>query len=266
MNKKQPQPPQAESFQWHEALGESRGIQWLSDHGKNLLWILLAGFLTFLLIYRLTGGSKNGVEQDYFKAENDFASIRKAKDSKSQLEELNKFTALLMKRPELQSKYDGMVAQLLLDEGDLKQGEFFAERTLSRVSKNHLPLYVDYAKTSLVISNGKYEEALTQAEALKKEMISQNENPDKTKEFGDVLYLFNLLRIAMLHQHLNRNAEELNAWEEFKKAPVQSSEHAYVVNPEVFENFAKHLQEGKASIFNYIEAREKALKLSSSRQ
>lgn len=260
MNKQKQHLPIIETPDLSDSIAESPIIQWIAQNGRTLLWIFLGLLAAALLIHKIFWGAFGDSAQDYYKADGEYYTFDTSTDPKVQQEALNTLSTLLKRRPDLQSKYDGRIAQTLLTRDDLKQALPFAERTLARTSQDNLPFYADYANTTLLISAQKYEDALKTALALKDKMIAEAKENGGAQEFGDALYLFNLLRIAMLQQQLGQNAEELKAWQEFKQAAVRSSETSYFVQPEMFETILKQLQEGKASLFNYIEAREKLLK------
>ncbi len=251
MNKHTSSPtPPLPSLSFIETLGEHRIIQWISEHGKFLAWGLLALITAIFLIYRLLGGPSTHAEKDYFQAENDFTTFRKATDPKAQEEALDKLAAILKRRPELQSKYDGLVAQLLLDRNQVNQALTYANRTASRTGKDHLPLYANYAQNSLLISEKKYPEALKQTLDLQQQLIaSQPQN--------DTLLIFNMLRIPILHQQLGNKIEELKAWQQLKQLAAAKGEKN--VKPEVFETIINQLRDGNVSLLNYIETREQLL-------
>lgn len=242
-------------------------IQWISDNGRLLLWILAGAILLFLLFYRFAGGSSAGAESDYLNAESEFITFQKGVNGKAdpavQQAAFDKLNAILNRRPELHAKYDGLIAQALIDKGDIKGAVPYADRTLARINTENVNLYSDYAKTTLVIANQHYEEALKQALALKQQMIDNADvsvkNPEK-KEFGDTLYTYNLLRIALLSQQIGDMGRELSAWEDFKTAASNIETNLYVVNADALNEVTLPFQEGKTSLKDYIQAREKILK------
>jgi|LakMenE01Jun11ns_1017448.scaffolds.fasta_scaffold9915940_1 hypothetical protein len=252
--------PIAEESHFSDYLAENPTVQWISQNGKMLLWIFLALLAAILLLYRLIWGGSQSTENDYLAANRDFSTFETASDPKTQAEALDQLIGLLKRHPNLQSKFDGLAAQTLLNRDAVTQAIPFAERTLTRVRLNHLPFYHDYASTTLLISEKKYAEALKQAQALQSKLIEGSKEKAESKEFGDVLYVFNLLRVAMLQQQLGNKTEELKTWNEFKQAAVLNNEKGYFVQPDLFETILNQLQDGKSSIMNYIEAREKLLK------
>src|SRR5689334_10451998 len=129
------QAAQVEKIDLSDSLADHPFIQWVSQNGKNLLWILLALIIFFLLFNRFTGGS-GGTEANYLSAENEFITFQKSingkSDPKVQKESLDKLKAILKSYPALQAKYDGPIAQTLIDQGDIKEATTFVDRTLAR--------------------------------------------------------------------------------------------------------------------------------------
>lgn len=261
MNKQQHQPSHSiETSPLMESLAENPLIHWVSNNGRALAWILLGVLALAILAYRLLGGSSGITGEEYFQAEGQYQAFQTSVDPKTQKDALDKLAALLRKHPDLQSKYDGLIAQTLLVRGDYQQALPFAERTLERTGKDRLNFYNDYANTTLLIADKKYAEALKAAESLKQQLATAaREQPDR-QDYGDMLYAFNLLRLAILQQALGAKAEELKAWQEFKQAAVTGKDKVYVVNPQAFDQMVQQLGDGNVSLINYIESREKILK------
>lgn len=216
-----------------QSLGENPTIRWISQNGANLVWVLIGIIIVGLLGYRFLGGYSSST-QDFYQAESSYRAFVKEHDADKQQQALDTLAGLLKSIPTLQSKYDGLIGQVLLNRGQIKEAEPYIQRTLARTSGDHTPYYPDYANTSLTISHQAYEEALNQAQALDTQ-LSEDKNP--------VLKAYNLLRIAMLEQQLGNKAGELQAWEKFRPfAPYTA------------------LTVGKVPITQYIQARMTVLK------
>lgn len=216
-----------------QTLGENPTIRWISQNGANLVWVLIGIIIAGLLFYRFVGGSSAST-QDFLQAEASYRSFVKEHDGNKQEQALTTLAAILYSTPSLQSKYDGMIAQVLLNRGKIGEAEPYIQRTLARTNKDHTPYYPDYANTTLTISNQAYAEALTQSQALDTQLTEEN---------APILKAYNLLRIAMLQQQLGNKAGELQAWEKFRPfAPYTA------------------LSEGKVSINQYVQARIEDLK------
>lgn len=248
---------------------ESPLVQWLSQNGLNALIALIALIAVVLLGYRLFYGGSSQQEMEYFNAENDFQLFNQGKiadtGTASNDEAFTKLQKILKSLPELNAKYDGLIAQTFLNREEISQAEPYANSTLVRIHDNHLPFYAEYAETTLLISQQKYQDALTKANGLKLKMlenakISENQHQDRT--FGDILFAFNLLRIAMLEQQMGTKKDELKTWQEFKQFAKWNGEPSpsTLISPKAFQTLLEHFQEGKVTLLNYIEAREKILK------
>lgn len=235
-------------------LGENRFVQWISQHGVTAVLSIVAALLVLGIGYRLISGGSAKAEADYINAENDFVVFKRGtKDTAtamSQDEAFKKLDLLIKAHPDLNAKYDGLIAQLLINRDQLDQAQVFVDRTLARTSGDHLPFYADYAETSLLISKQQYQDALLKALQLKQQMVDSRaaDKQAAKKEFGDTLFAFNLLRIAILEQQVGTPSDELKAWQTLKGSAKE------------FKLLQDHFAEGKVSLSNYIEAREKVLK------
>lgn len=222
-------------------------VQWISQNGRSLLWLLLGLVALFLIGYRLLGGYGSSSAKDYIAVDREMGIFLAAERSESGAaqakESLDKLTLLLNKHPDLRAKYEGQIAQELIVRGDSAAALPLAERTLARVSKEHIPLYSAYSATTLLIEKGSYPEALGQANALQSK-VSEKEDSG--------LFTANLLRIAMLNQKLGNKNEELKTWQTLKET-LKQGDHDQVVTA---------LSEGRVSLLDYIAFREKELKKS----
>lgn len=149
--------------------------------------------------------------------------------------------------PALEEKYEASIAQKLFDIEKVEEGLVFANRALSRV-KGEAPLHATFAKTSLLIESGKFQEALEQAVALKEQM-----GPSYLSEIkgGSLLYAHNLLRIACLQQELKNRPGEKAAWEELETLLSSQSVLA--------ERLSLPFADKDVSLSQYIAERKKGL-------
>ncbi len=133
------------------------------------------------------------------------------------LEKLNQLKNLIRKYPSLKPNYEGLVLQNLLITHSFGKEEYnLADSALER-TKSELPLYYEYSKAAILISNGQYEEALNKSKELKTKMLNDLTFLEgKELPAGCVLYSFNLLRIALLEGKLNDTSKELVAWQELE--------------------------------------------------
>ncbi|MCE5317403.1 MAG: hypothetical protein LLG04_08570 [Parachlamydia sp.] len=220
-------------------------VQWISQNGRSLLWLLLGLVALFLIGYRLLSGYGGSGAKDYFAVDKELGTFLTANRSETGAaqakESLEKLTRLLNNHPDLRAKYEGLIAQELIVRGDATAALPLAERTLARVSKEHIPLYSDYSATTLLIEKGSYPEALNQATALQAKLNEKDSSG---------LFAANLLRIAMLNQKLGKKEDELKAWQTLN-VNLTKEDNDQVV---------RALSEGRLSILDYIAFREKELK------
>ena len=215
-------PPKVHSFDW-----------------KKLSFVLIPVLVIGGVLFAKLGFSKGRAEKDYIAATNTFAEWDQALcvDSKK-LEELS---GILSNYPELQAAFDGAIGQNLLSAYHPSDATPYIERAISRTAQ---PLYKDFAKTSVTISEGNYEKALEEALALKEQMVGKKE--------GSALYAFNLLRIAVLCQELENHDGEKISWNEFKSL-AETPGHRGA------QQLAQHLSVQETSLNDFIGAREEQL-------
>ncbi|HEV8051138.1 MAG TPA: hypothetical protein VGP47_01490 [Parachlamydiaceae bacterium] len=245
-------------------LDEGRLTDWLSEHGKNILYGL-AGILGLIVItYAFSSGQANKAEQEYIQAANDFAYFTKATDTQDPAlvqGALDRLNNTMSKHPELHAVYDGAVAQTLLNRSKTAEAKPFASATLKRVSSNDLPFYGDYAETSLLISQQNFKMALENTLILQQKMNEVLDNQPSARTFGDELFAINLLRVAMLQQETGDKTAELKTWQEWKQfAGLNSSNTTTLVNPQAFRSVIQQLAIGSISLPDYISYRESLLK------
>lgn len=214
---------------------ESPLVLWLTQNGLTLLWMLLGIAVTCILLFRFFLGESENIEKQYTQAEVYFSQVIDPSISSDMADEsLAKLNALLQQSPELQVKYDGPLAQALILRKDPEKASLYLERALKRTHKDHSPFYADFARTSLLIAQENYEEALSSSQKLQQKIA---EIP-----FDQTLQAINLLRIGSLQQKLGLKNEEHETWNSW----LQSFQN--------WENL-QYFQEGKVSLIDYIKAR-----------
>ena len=127
-----------------------------------------------------------------------FASLKQEKCEKSSLQNFQK---LLQKHSSLLPVYEGQMTQALLANGKISEVNNNA-KGLDRLQAE-VPAYSSFAKTSILIEEKKYEDALAKAYDLQKEICFED---------NKALYVNNLLRIGILEKTLNHPKEELAIW------------------------------------------------------
>lgn len=233
-------------------------FQWAASNSANVLSGILLFLAVLFFLHRMSANDLTKAENDYISAANSFATLTKTGPESTPTEQQAAFEQLskiLASRPELNSKYDAMVAQALMIQDKPQEAIPFAERTFARVSKDNLPLYIDFAKITLLIENKKYDEALSKSRDLKEKLLPKTEEEPIT-----TLSAYNLLRIAMLEQALDHKTEELQAWEELNNTLFNSKAILSDGGSVQRALFEKIFSEGPISLQNYVEYREKILK------
>lgn len=223
-------------------------IEWLSNHKNMLLWAFFALIALLVIASRFITWQTLNSEKDFFQAQILFTQFQQAPtnptENSSSTSDLDELEAIMQRHPELKPKYEGPLAQTLLINGQTSQAQPFIEDIFKRTKPDHLQLYQDYTQTSLLIGQQNYPEALHRAQQLKATFDQTNEivNP--------ILYVFNLIRLAMLYQQTDQPQEELKAWEELQTQP-QLLDSVFAAN--------QMLKIGQVSLNQYIEERKQTL-------
>lgn len=221
----------------------------LLQYRKQLLIGALVVAALILGIYKYTSTRNQEAAVDYLNADRLFSSfIDNSIDAESNQRDLKQLEQILARYPNLHAKYDGQIAQTLINRSQIDEALPFATLAIARTNAENKPYYSDYSATTLVIGEKKYAEALQQALALQKEIASPR--ADET-HVGDTLLAFNLLRIAMLQQQLGLKSEERATWLDLQQRAGNSKR---------FAGQLEHFHEGKVSLADYIAARAGALK------
>lgn len=238
-------------------------IQKLAEHGRTALIVLLAALALIFLVYRVTMIGKEQEEMDFWTADKEFRTFSSPQtadtDPLDGEEALVKLNSIIKSNPELHAKYDGLIAQTLINRGDAGNAIPFANLALARTEAENQPYYTNYTQTTLLIAQERYEDALKQALVLDKQMresLSKSQ-PAAERKFGDTLFAFNLVRIGILQQQLGLKNEERKTWQEWQQylKGEKSSELT-----KAFKKQSALITEGKTSLSDYIEARIASLK------
>lgn len=265
--KSPPQETAAEDPDLLDQIRDSSSFQWLVENRQHLPYIFVAVLALLFLTFKFTSGRISEAESNYLLAENYFTilkkSIREEDDPEKTLNALENLKKITINYPELQSRYDGLIAQLLLAQGNQEQAQEFSLRTLNRTDKDQLSPYTHFTRTSLLIGEKNYQKAIEEATLLKGK-LEQEAQANMTREernFGDVLYAYNLLRIAMLQKAMGNSKKELLAWKEWKQYTKtnQQAQTDQLFHSNAFASLGKKIDEGSFSLSDFIDAREKTL-------
>lgn len=230
-----------------DMLAEHPLIHWISDNGRTLSYLLLGSLCFIYFLYHLLGGSTSYPEKDFFQANRDLTNLQSEPNSNERQKALESLTRLLKKHPELQAEYDGIIAQDLLNHGEVQGALPYAQRNLDRVRGDHVTLYINYAKTTLLMGNKSYDDALKQALDLKQQILDYRKETGLATS-GQLLYAFNLLRLATLSQQMENKTLELTSWQELQSLDFK-----------ILEAIGPVFQEGHLTLQDYIRMRMKAL-------
>lgn len=239
---------------------------WMNTNGKYIVYGLLGLFVLLIAFYRFSNTHTTESEKSYLQASSDFVNFTKASQSNDPNAEnlLSNLIVLMNSHPELHAAYDGALGQLLLNRNAVDEAIPFVTRTLKRTEVNHLSYYNEYASTTLLISEQKYQEALNDALILQEKMGKAiNEFADDfQRSFGEELFALNLFRIAMLQQQLGDRAAELQSWQLWKQYAGLSTPKTPLpirANSQAFRSVIQYLAVGNISLPDYIAFREKTL-------
>jgi hypothetical protein len=241
-----------------EVLNDHPVVQWIVERQKMLLSTIAAIIVGILILSRFFMGAPGQKEANLITTETEFLNLQRAVlgiDPEISIDDtFAKINQLLTQYPELKSKYDAPLAQAFITVKKPNDAQAFAEESLKRTQANNLSLYQDFAQTTLLISQEKFEEALTKAQKLKDTLIQ--EAPNKELKFGSTLFAYNLMRIALLNQTLVNKTEELNAWREWNEY-TQTSKNG--IDSKAFIQITSQLEGGNIRLTDYIAQREREL-------
>lgn len=248
------------------AFAKSVCIDWISDHSRTVLISLASLLILLFALYQVTGKFSGHRRSDFIEAQSAYSRWVAAKIGNDEL--FKKLERPLKRSPELQTKFGALIAQHFLTINDPKNAEAFAKQSWKRTSNLLSPYYTEFSKTSLLVSQGKLQEALMAARGLKARMAEDTaflESRDKMIRSGGLLYAYNLIRIAALEKEVGSSAGELAAWDELLANAGWSSavSSSKMFDPEVYSVIQRTFQDGKISIYDYIIHRKAELTKSS---
>lgn len=235
------------NIQFDEDWTSHPAIEWLSAHRNILLWAIFGLITALVIASQLITWRTLDAEKDFFQAQtafNQFEQVAGNIADNTAAINLERLQTIIQQHPELKPKYEGPVAQTLLITGQVLQAQTYIEDIFKRTQLDHLQLYQNYTKTSVLIGQEQYADALQSAKQLKSDLdyLSAKTNP--------LLYAYNLIRLGMLYQQMGQPEEELKAWEELQNQPQRLE--AVLEASQVF-------QVGNVSLNQYIEERKNEL-------
>lgn len=228
---------------------------WFADYKRSLV-LLIPFFLVMLLLIFKFSAYKTKAERDFLAVKNAYLKWENSQELEN--DSFQMLRGLIKKHPELVAPYETLIIQKILALGAEKKARPFIENLAKRVSDSY---YTQFSKATLSIAEGDLDRALQEAFSLKEKMLSDKNfwEGQKTPHFGSILFAFNLLRIAILSQSLERGEDELIAWKELKDyARWSGGSDKTLVNldREAFDILLQHFTDQNLSIKDYIKYRE----------
>ncbi len=205
-------------------------IGWLQEKQRHFFYGVICVICSFFIAFQVFG-------RLHTSSNTRFLSVNQAFDHwMVQGEAFEKLEAALKQNPELESRYSAHIADKLIAQNEGKKASAIAQNVFKRVL-DQTPEYSAFARASLLISEGKFNEALNQAIALK-----------ETTDENSILFGFNLVRIASLYRQLDDRSHELTALNELEDY-LNTHEKTASVLTECFT-------EGSVTLSDYIHQRK----------
>lgn len=232
---------------------EDRILPFLQKHGKNIAiaFALFIALLVVALIWQIRTHARS--EGEYIAAERAFAALQLLPAGQTHIEDnpdYKRLVGILKNYPELSSRYDGGLAQTLIRIGNVPLAMTYADRALQDLSVENLPFYEEYAKASLLITEGHKKEAYKRAVLLQKhmeELMTKGAQP--SSEFGKVLLFLNRLRLATLLETMQMPQEAALAW----SAVINE---ARTTQDPLLNDLLAHWHSGDLSFVRYLETQK----------
>lgn len=230
----------------------------LSDRFQTL-WEKKREILLALAVFGVGLGAWIGFLQagpdasQYAQAQKRLFSWIQSPQEESLLQEMKKS---LHQFPDLQQRFEPLLAQKYLDIKQVAEALPLAHRSLKRVHAE-IPFHAAFAAGSLLIEQGIYQEAFEQSVALKEQLSHFLETESRGKDpmkGGVVLYAHTLIRIACLQQVLKNGPGEKAAWEE-----VESYLFSKERRQEVAEQVLSQFSDRQVDLAMYIQDRKREL-------
>lgn len=205
-------------------------IDWLQDKQRHFFYGVMIVVATLFIAFQLFGKFHQPRAKGYLSANQAYEKWI------AQDEAFEKLEQAIKSQPELAAKFGALIADRFIGSNRGEKAEPFAQDVFQRVLK-HTPEHTAFAEVSLLISKGKFQEALQQALALKGQL-----------PHNSILYGFNLIRIASLYRALDLHEQEVVALEELEQYLKNGGETAQVLSD--------CFQEGNTTLTDYISQRK----------
>lgn len=237
-------------------------FRWLISNSKAISIVLVVFLAGCFALFQLSGRSSKKNFKEFLIANNLFTKWKENQlDNKDALDKLKK---IIEELPQLKTKFEPAIAKQLLisQSGDVDSS--LAAKTLKRIQKDQ-PYFSQFGYTTILISNNAYQDALEQAEKLKKNLDNDAEFWEKQSSegsYGHVLYAFNLLRLALLQKTVGSIQGEFLAWNELEKRAGWHDTDNIEVSLKEREAYAlleQNFQDSSVSLKDWIQYRKHLL-------
>lgn len=188
--------------------------------------------LTTVLTIRWVSGRQGSIERDFSYAR----ELASEMGSNIRGIAVADIEGIVQRHRELQPQYDGRLAQYWIKGRSPEMAAPYMDRIALRTAKN-APLYTQFTQGSLLIAEGKSEEALEQTEILKT-LVSEKTSP--------LLSACVTLRCALLQEELGR-PEAKASWQEL----IVTLE----THPKETKAIQTALRDGKVSLMDYAKSK-----------
>lgn len=189
---------------------EHKYLAFLGKHWSKFLMGILALAIVGVWTERFFTANNTQSQQDFLVANQILERFRSGEPLAS--ESIEAVTLILKRHPELHPKYDAMLAMTYFAQAHPNKGLPYAKATLEHVRKD-LPLpYQNFADTSLLIAEKRYQEAYEEALTLHAQL--------KQGETLPTLQALNLLRLVSLENEVDATS---TAWDELIAHPAYAS-------------------------------------------
>jgi len=230
MKKSQEEQPETSS-PW---LDVERLSEFVQNYGTLMAYVFLGLIVLVVIGYQFTRSRESHSFAEYMRAERVYQQFVKADLDRDPgaFESLNQ---LIDSYPDLKQKYEGKVAQVLISKDHPELAGPFIEEMIYRSEEEGFSTYLEYTKTTLLITDGEYDDAYQMALQLQPQLHEEEE-----------LYAFNLLRLASLEQQLGLVKPELDHWKQILAASETN---------DAVKAMLSHVKEGRVSLSSYIRDR-----------
>ena len=235
-------------------LYNNRFLAFLLKYQHILIYTGIGILLIIVIGFQISRQKTRTAEKSFIKTHDFMTKLEKSKEISETYIYIQELEALLKKYPQLKTIYSDRIAQNLLSKNMAEEAlQFYA--LPKHLDPLYLEFYGNFSDNSITIAQGKYELALKRALELKDNMLGNKLFANQEENIGNVLFAYNLIRIAHIYQELGDHTAELNSWEELEEYSLWNEKNKSPIYTLIKNNFS----EGDVSLINYIEFRRNVL-------